>query len=104
VPLTLCAALAVFAACGGSQPPVGAPGAMPETSAIAAHVERDGSWMLPEAKSEDLLYVSEYSDVLIFTYPGGKQVGDLKGFTSAAGECVDSKGNVFCYKLQTARC
>ncbi len=50
---------------------------------------------MPEAKSQNLLYVSAYSDVLVFTYPGGKQVGDLKGFTSAAGECVDSKGNVF---------
>jgi hypothetical protein len=51
--------------------------------------------MLPEAKNEALLYVSTYSDVLVFSYPEGKQVGDLKGFTSAAGECVDSKGNVF---------
>jgi hypothetical protein len=68
---------------------------MPQTSAIATRAERGKSWMLPEAKNEDLLYVSAYSDVLVFTYPGGKLVGDLKGFTSAAGECVDSKGNVF---------
>ncbi len=68
---------------------------MPQTSAIATHADRGKSWMLPEAKSEDLLYVSAYSDVLVYTYPGGKQVGDLKGFNSAAGECVDSKGNVF---------
>jgi hypothetical protein len=51
--------------------------------------------MLPEAKSDDLLYVTNYSDVLVFTYPQGKLVGKLKGFYSAAGECVDSKGDVF---------
>ena len=93
--LSGCIAAALLAGCGGSQPPIGAPGAMPQTSAIATHADRGKSWMLPEAKSEDLLYVSAYSDVLVYTYPGGKQVGDLKGFTSAAGECVDSKGNVF---------
>ena len=33
LPLTLCAALVVFAACGGSQPPIGVPGAMPQSNA-----------------------------------------------------------------------
>jgi hypothetical protein len=37
--------------CGGSQPPIGAPGAIPQNSSIATHAERGGSWMLPEAKS-----------------------------------------------------
>jgi hypothetical protein len=32
LPFTLCAALAVFAGCGGSQTPIGAPGAMPQSS------------------------------------------------------------------------
>ncbi|HLY02983.1 MAG TPA: hypothetical protein VKR56_10895 [Candidatus Cybelea sp.] len=36
-------AAALLAACGGSQPPTGAPGAMPQTRAIAAHADRDGS-------------------------------------------------------------
>lgn len=51
--------------------------------------------MLPEAAGEDLLYVTAYSNVLVFSYPAGKLVGTLKGFYSAAGECVDSSGNVF---------
>lgn len=46
-------AVALLAGCGGSQPPVAAPGAMPHTPAIATHAERGGSWMLPEAKSGD---------------------------------------------------
>ena len=50
-------AAALFAGCGGSQPPIGALGAMPQSSAIAEHATRGESWMLPEAKSEDLLYV-----------------------------------------------
>jgi hypothetical protein len=43
-------AFALLAACGGSQLPIGAPGAMPQsqTSAIATHANRGGSWMLPE--------------------------------------------------------
>jgi hypothetical protein len=51
--------------------------------------------MLPEAKSEDLLYVTNYSEVSVLTYPEGRRVGVLKGFFSAAGECVDHDGNVF---------
>jgi hypothetical protein len=31
----------LLAGCGGSQPPVGAPGAMPQSRAIATHAERD---------------------------------------------------------------
>jgi hypothetical protein len=93
--LSLGAAAALLAGCGGSQPPIGAPGAVPQSRAIATHAERGGSWMLPEAKGEDLLYISNYSNVLVFAYPQGKLVGTLKGFYSAVGECVDSKGDVF---------
>ena len=60
------------------------------------HIEsRSGSWMLPEASTEDLLYVTNYSKVLVYTYPAGKLVGTLKGFSSSVGECVDAKGDVF---------
>lgn len=56
---------------------------------------RTNSWMLTEAKGEDLLYVTNYYTVLVFSYPQGKLVGTLKGFYSSVGECVDSKGDVF---------
>lgn len=59
------------------------------------HTARSGSWMLPEAKGDDLLYVTNYSTVLVFSYPDGKLVGTLKGFYSAVGECVDAKSDVF---------
>ena len=41
---------AMLAGCGGSQPPIGAPGVMPQSRAIAMHAAGGGSWMLPEAK------------------------------------------------------
>lgn len=46
--------------CGGSQPPIGAPDAMPQSRAVAAHADSAGSWMLPEAKSEALLYAADF--------------------------------------------
>jgi hypothetical protein len=96
--LCICAPAALLAGCGGSQPPIGAPGAMPLSSQIATHAKRGGSWMLPEAKSEDLLYVSddERQDVAVYSYPGGKLVGVLSHHIYApAGECVDRQGDVF---------
>jgi hypothetical protein len=51
--------------------------------------------MLPEAKSEDLLYVTDYDYVLVFSYRIGKLVSTLKGLRSAVGECVDRIGDVF---------
>jgi hypothetical protein len=96
--VSLSASLAVMPACSGSQPPIGAPGAVQQSRAIeqhAARVDHKGSWMLPEASNEDLLYVTNYSDVTVYTYPGNKLVGTLHGFYSAVGECVDAKGNVF---------
>jgi uncharacterized repeat protein (TIGR03803 family) len=38
--LSVCAVAALLAGCGGSQPPIGAPGAMPKTSTIATHADR----------------------------------------------------------------
>ncbi len=64
--------------CGGSQPPIGAPGAMPQSRSVATHADRAGSWMLPEAKAKDLLYASnrqsEYSSgsyAVLFSFANG---------------------------------
>jgi hypothetical protein len=56
---------------------------------------RGVSWMLPEAKSEDLLYISNVYTVTVYSYPKGKHVGTLKGFYRPIGECSDSAGDVF---------
>lgn len=71
----------------------------------AADVERfsraakgpEHSWMLPDAKSKDLLYISDFdtNDVYIFSYPQGKLEGTLTGFKSPLGECTDKNNDVF---------
>ncbi|MGB6952957.1 MAG: hypothetical protein WBE15_13540 [Candidatus Cybelea sp.] len=93
--LLICAAAAMLAGCGGSQPPIGAPGAMPQTSARATHADRGKSWMLPEAKAEDLIYLSAPTGVYVYTYPKGKHVGTLTGFGYPLYECADKSGDVF---------
>ncbi len=90
-----CVAAALLAGCGGSQPPIGAPGAMPRRAATATQAAHGKSWMLPEAKREDLLYVETGALIRIFTYPGGKLVGTIKGGQSQEGICSDRDGNVY---------
>jgi hypothetical protein len=95
--LCSCVAVAMLAGCGGSQPPIGVPGAMPQTSTIAAHADRGKSWILPGAKSGDLIYAAGgCGGTCVISYPGGKVVGGLSvgGYLGAAA-CTDSNGNVF---------
>jgi WD40 repeat protein len=85
----------LFAGCGGSgsslQPAVvqqGAPG---------SHAP-GRSWILPDAKNNDLLYISDLlaQVVDIYTYKSGhKLVGQLTGFFNPEGLCVDKAGNVY---------
>jgi hypothetical protein len=91
--MSLCAVASLLSGCGGSQLPAGLPGATAHGLA-AAH---DGSWMLPEAKTENLLYVSGYSDneVFVYDYATGKEVGMLAGFERPYGQCVDARGDVW---------
>ncbi|MGB8907736.1 MAG: hypothetical protein WCC84_03195 [Candidatus Cybelea sp.] len=94
--LSSCLAVAMLAGCGGSQPPIGA-GAIPESRAIPTHADRGRSWMLPEAKSEDVLYLSDSGGnaVEIYTYPAGVLVGSLTGLNDPQGACTDRKQNVW---------
>jgi hypothetical protein len=95
--LCCCVAAAMLAGCAGSQPPIGAPDAMPQASTLAAHADRDTSWMLPEAKRDDLLYVTGSDDnIYVFAYPTGKLVGEFRPPNYAPQFlCADSKGDVF---------
>src|ERR1700735_5910562 len=91
--LTSCVVAALLAGCGGSQPPIGAPGAMPQSHAIATH-DRGGSWMLPEAKNEDLIYApGGCGGTCVLSYPDGKLVGTLDSVYDAP--CSDAQGNVY---------
>jgi len=94
--LCLSVAFALLAGCGGSQPPIGAPGAMPQRRSIAQHGMHGKSWMLPEAKRRDLLYLSRGPLVYVYSYPHGGLVGTLYfGTTDTYGECADKAGHVF---------
>ena len=92
--LTSCVAAAMLTGCGGSQPPIGAPGAMPQTSAIATRSERGKSWMLPGASSGDLIYATGgCGGTCVISYPDMKLVGDLPD--SGVAICSDAQGNIF---------
>ncbi|MFZ0030461.1 MAG: hypothetical protein WAK84_01140 [Candidatus Cybelea sp.] len=58
---------------------------------------RGDSWMAPDAKRHDLLYVSDLGsgDVNVYSYPRGELKGVLTGFSAPHYECVDAAGNVF---------
>ena len=92
-------AVALLAGCGGSQPPIGAPVAMPQTSARATRADRGTSWMLPGARSVDLLYVSANinpGQLLVFSYPKGELVGEVAVPSEyPVGLCSGHAGNVF---------
>jgi hypothetical protein len=94
--LTSCVTAAMLAGCGGSQPPIGAPGAMPQTSALATDADRGKSWMLPGSSSGDLIYATGGCDaVCVFSYPKGELVGSLSLTGAVRGDCSDSAGDVF---------
>jgi hypothetical protein len=108
--LIVCVAMVVLGGCGGS-PPIGAPGAMPQRSAIKTHDNRAGLWMPlgpPTGRSADyaasgpLLYVTNqnpvYNDVTVYhagvknPAPIGTISDDLNG---PAGDCLDIQGTLY---------
>jgi hypothetical protein len=86
----------VLAACGQSAPPLAAP---------AAQAEPTASWVSPEARASDLLYVSDTNRLSIYTYPNGRPVGVIKNpdFPLLGGACVDSAGDVFVSSLGSGK-
>lgn len=95
--LSLCLAAASVAGCAGLQPPIGAPSTILKSHAVARHSDRARSWVLPEAKTDDLLYVANWrsGEVTIYAYPSGNSVGVLEGFDEPYGLCTDKAGDVF---------
>jgi hypothetical protein len=79
-------AAALLAACGVSQPPIGASGAMAQ-----------GLRQTPAQKTKALLYVSRYytETVSVFTYPHGPLVRTLDLSSEPLRLCVDNRGDVF---------
>jgi hypothetical protein len=90
-------AVAVLLGCGGSQSPVGPAVYSGYRVAATGRADAGRSWMAPEAKSEDLLYVSDVqtNDVNVYAYPGHRLVGTLTGLGQPRSECVDTAGDVW---------
>jgi streptogramin lyase len=95
--------VALLAGCGGSQPPIGAPGAMPQTAAISTQADRGKSWMLPEAKSDSdkpWLYVSDTTGNAVYIYAlkgsHASQIGEITNEIDVPfAATVDSSGNLY---------
>ena len=85
--LSSCVAAAMLAGCGGSQPPIGAPGA--------------GSATLKKATAGGYLYVSnDYEDsVVLFSYDPKSMTANPSGQygvnAEPVGSCSDAQGNVY---------
>jgi len=92
----LCIAAVALSACGGLWPPISAR-PEPQNTVRANSVNRQSWRVLPQAKSRDLLYVSDqlFTDVYIFSYPALEPLGTLTGFSLPEGLCSDERGNVF---------
>lgn len=109
-PIGLCVAFIMLAGCGaGSQPEPALPVPLQQSrlntsdgaSAInvaALQMNHEPSWMLPEAKNDELLYVANYYSniVRVYSYPAGKLVGSLTTDIYAPdGVCVDKQNDVW---------
>jgi hypothetical protein len=79
----LSAMAATLAACGSESQTSALPPAIAQTDRAAS--------------GGALLYVTDAQthSVVVLTYPGGKPVGILSGFTNPQGECVDAAGDVW---------
>jgi hypothetical protein len=111
--LSSCVALAMLAGCGGSQPPIGAPGAVPQHvrnaattrffAAAPVHLQRvaDSSGY---KVSKSLLFVTDsdtfYSNVAVAVYDvkdnSSKPIATITTNVSApGGDCIDRDGTLY---------
>ncbi len=87
------AAAVLAGGCSGGTSPVSL-GLAPEP-----HFNHQTSWMLPDAKDQSLLYVSDNLSATVDAYDyrskTGKLFGQLTGFADPSGLCIDGLGNVY---------
>lgn len=96
------AVVAMLAGCGGSSSqtsPMLATGRPPDMARQpgSAHRSLHRSWMNPDAKHDNLLYVATAGNnaVEIYSYPKTKLVGTLTNLDWPEGLCSDRDGNVW---------
>src|SRR5580698_10194280 len=120
---TMCilAAMLLVAGCGGSQSPIGAPDAVPQShdapslmkGAAPPHVWTPSlavphGWMSSAAMQEDLGYVCTTENpnaVFVYDYKTGAMVGELGDFNfyEPGGMCVDKTGDVWITSTDTGQ-
>ena len=90
---------ALLSGCSSPQPATGSGfDLIPHYAARTGHFDHGTSWMSPGAKAvKKLLYVSDWAtnDVFVYDYKNGTLVGQLTGFNSPYGQCVDARGDVW---------
>src|SRR5579862_2447400 len=87
----------ILAGCSGAGPML-QPALAPAIAKAHTPGAAGAAWVLPQAKRQDLLYISDLDAqaVFIYTYGHGyKLVGELTGFFNPEGLCVDKTGNVY---------
>lgn len=93
--LTALGLVSILAGCGAWS--TGQPLVLPDAKPVA-HGPAGQSWVLPAAKNDDLIYVSDLIGqvVDIYTYRHHhKLVGEITGFFNPEGLCVDKAGDVY---------
>jgi hypothetical protein len=91
------AGLLLLAACSGSFPSLTPTNAAPAAGGVSLRSDRQRTWMAPDARKKQLLYVSdaEADDVDVYSYPEGKLKGQLTGFDGVQGLCADQAGDIW---------
>jgi hypothetical protein len=89
--LSMSAAAALLAACGGLQPPIDAAGAV-QTNTSPGNLQRDGARSAPQ---QDLIYAMGPKATYILSYDDGSMIGSFEQTSGFVGLCSDSLGNVF---------
>lgn len=95
--LGACAAASVLAGCGGSPVQSVLPGPIGQDVRNGVTPDNGRSWMAPEAKHDDLVYVSDTgaNAVSVYGLRTHKLLGMLTGINAPWGICADQSGNVW---------
>jgi hypothetical protein len=88
-----CVAAALLGGCTGSQAPFEPAGAAAARSPVK-------SWLAPDAKKSNLLYVvvptiNVQGTVNLYSYPAGNPQGQITDLDFPGGDCTDAKGDVY---------
>lgn len=88
-------AIALLHGCNGVPTGAGS-GVLPQGPPGGATHSHGGSWMDPDARQHDLLYVTNGNGVVnVYRYWQHTLAGVLTDFSQPEGECVDSADNVY---------